>query len=135
MLFIFDNQCSPRLAEGLRILEEGNTLSSIPCTVTHIKDLIPANSSDALVIETAGKNDGVIITYDRDFKDIKNHGQLYAQYKVGVVYFRSYKNVLRYWDLVLSFVNHWEDLKSMVNSTTKPFIIEVTLKGLSIKQI
>ncbi len=135
MLFIFDNQCSPRLANGLNILEQGNTLSPYQCEVKHIRELIPSNSDDVDVTKAAGDNEAILITYDRDFKELKQFGELYKQHNVGVVFFRSYKKVLRYWDLVLSFVNHWEELKRKVAETKKPFVFEITLKGISEKEI
>src|SRR4249920_917400 len=122
MLFIFDNQCSPRLAHGLNILEEGNLLSPFQCQVKHVRDFIPADSKDEEVIALAGKHDAIIITYDRDFKEINLRAKLYKQHNVGIVFFRSYKKVLRYWDIVLSFINHWEDLKKMISEIEKPFI-------------
>ena len=135
MLFIFDNNCSPRLSRGLNILEEGNTLSPIQCEVKHIRELIDSNATDIEVIEAAGKYNGIIITYDKDFKELREHAKYYQQYNVGVIFFKSYKKVLRYWDIVLSFVNHWEELKKLVSENNKPFVIEVTLKGISLKSI
>ncbi len=131
MLFIFDNQCSQRLANGLNILEEGNKLSPHQCTVKHIKDLIPGNSTDEKVIETAGINKGIIITYDKDFRELKQHYPLYERHKVGVAFFRSPKKVLRYWDIVVSFINHWEKLKENIYNDKAPFAYEVTLRGIS----
>lgn len=120
---------------GINILEEGNDRSPYQSEVKHIADFIPRNSDDDLVYALAGQKNAVIVTYDRDFKEISQKANLYKQNKVGVVYFRSYKKVLRYWDIVLSFINHWEDLKRMIAETEKPFIIEVTLQGLSSKTL
>src|SRR5258706_3026439 len=130
LLFILDNQCSPRMASGLRILEEGNERSPYQSEVRHIRELMPANSDDQVVYEFAGQKDAIVITYDRDFKEISQRAKLYKENRVGVIYFRSSKKVLRYWDIVVSFITHWEDLKKLVTETEKPFIIEVTLQGL-----
>jgi predicted nuclease of predicted toxin-antitoxin system len=135
MLFIFDNQCSQRLANGLNILEEGNLLSPIQCQVKHIREFIPGSSTDEEVISLAIKLDGIIVTYDRDFKETKLRAKLYKENNVGVVFFRSYKNVLRYWEIVLSFINNWEKLKKMISETQKPFIIEVTKNGLNVREL
>jgi len=131
--FLFDNQCSQRMATGLNILEEGNDRSLRQSKVSHVKDHIPGNSDDEKVIELAGSLGAVIITYDKGFKTIKQRWALYKQYKVGILYFRSYKDVLRYWDIVESFVGQWEEIKEEVDKTEMPFVIEVTKNGFSNK--
>jgi predicted nuclease of predicted toxin-antitoxin system len=131
MVFIFDNNCSPRLTKGLSILEEGNSKSPLQSTVYHITDFIPANSPDEDVIKTAGEKSATIVTYDRDFKAIKSHADLYHQHQCGVVFFRSYKDKLIYWDIVVTFIGYWEDIKQKVNTVQKPFILQVTNKGIS----
>ncbi len=84
-----------------------------------------------MVIETAGINKGIIITYDRDFRELKQKFPLYEQHNVGVVFYRSNKKVLRYWDIVVSFISGWEKLKAEINDDNPPFAYEVTLRGVS----
>jgi hypothetical protein len=119
------------MATGLNILEEGNTLSPLQCEVRHETELMPGNTDDDKFTVEAGKMNAVIITYDRDFKEVKSKWPLYRKHKVGVVFFRSYKDILRYWDIVVSFINHWEKLKHEVNENNPPFVFEITLKGIS----
>jgi predicted nuclease of predicted toxin-antitoxin system len=130
LLFIFDNQGSPRLATGLRILEEGNDRSPLQCEVRHIREYMPGDSEDEVVYKFAGQKDAIVITYDRDFKEISQKARLYKKNKVGVLYFRSTKNSLRYWDLVVSFITQWEELKKLVSETAKPFVFEISLRGI-----
>ena len=68
MLYIFDNQCPPGLAQGLALLENGNRNSDIKVKVKHISELISSNSTDEKIIECAGSSKGIIITLDKDFK-------------------------------------------------------------------
>lgn len=131
MYFIFDNQCSHRLAKGLALLEEGNKRSPIQCTIKHVSELIPGSSTDEEVIIEAGKRSAIIITYDRDFKELRNHAKLYKEHNCGVVFFRSYKNVLIYWEIVLSFINRWEEIKEMCKNRKRPFVLEVSKRGVS----
>lgn len=135
MLFILDNNCSPRLALGMNILEEGNDLSPYSGQIRHIQDYAPGDTGDTDVYILAAKKNAVVVTYDRDFKNVVKKAKSSNEDRAGVVYFRSYKHIKRYWDIVISFVCHWEHLKKMIAETEKPFLIEVTLQGLSKKEI
>lgn len=68
MLFILDNNCSPRLALGLNILEEGNDRSPYQSEIKHIQDFMPGDTDDFDVYALAAKNNAVVVTYDRDLK-------------------------------------------------------------------
>lgn len=81
------------MAKGLDYLEEGNTLSPFQSKVRHIRDFIPANSDDNEVIKEVGKQNAILITYDKDFKEFKQKWPLYKQYNIGVFWFESTKKV------------------------------------------
>ena len=130
MTYIFDENYSYRLAEGLSILEEGNVRSSIKTKITHVKQLGLQSATDEEIIEHAGKIKGVIITMDKDFKHMKHYYALYKAHHCGVIVFRSSKNVIHYWDIVKSFINKWEELKVELSNNTPPFAFQINSKGI-----
>jgi predicted nuclease of predicted toxin-antitoxin system len=130
MLFIFDNNCPPALAKGLNLIEEGNDRSPIKVKVSHVRDFLNENATDEEIIKCAGENKGIIITYDKDFKHIKHYYALYRDFKVGVVFYKSGKH-MNYWEMVKTFINRWEEMKSNVKDSNLPFAFEVNSKGVN----
>ena len=121
--------CSPKIAEGLNLLKEGNKRSPIHAKVMHITKLIKANATDEQVIEVTGRNKGTIVTFDKGFKTIKLRYKLYKQHNIGVILFHSYKEVVYYWDFVKAFILKWEQLKEAIKKEKIPFLYEITTSG------
>lgn len=130
MLYIFDENYSYRLANGLSLIEQGNFKSKFPVEITHVKLLGLEGASDERLIEEAGKRNGVIITMDKDFRHMKHYYSLYKKYSTGVIIFRSSKGVIHYWDIVKSFISKWEELKEEVSNDNLPFAYQINLKGI-----
>lgn len=131
MLFIFDAHCSQRLAEGLNLIEEGNTKSPLQSVIKHIKSFAKGNATDIEIIGILKNEDAILITYDKDFRHDKAYFALYKKYQIGVIFFRSYKDVIHYWDIVKAFIKEWEDIKKMCSTEPKPFAIELNNRGFS----
>jgi predicted nuclease of predicted toxin-antitoxin system len=130
MTYIFDENYSYRLAEGLRLIEEGNLRSKIKIEITHVKFLQLEGATDEQLIEAAGKLGGTIITMDKDFRHMKHYYLLYKKFKAGVVIFRSSKGAIHYWDIVRSFINRWQELKEEISKATHPFAYQINSKGI-----
>lgn len=133
MLYIFDENYSYRIAEGLNLLESGNSRPNQPAvSVKHITKLTGRTGApDTEVIETAGEHGGILFTKDKDFRQIKAMEQLYRRHKVGVVFFKQHKNGLLYWDNVKTLINRWEDLKAKLINEIAPFAYQVSKDGVS----
>jgi predicted nuclease of predicted toxin-antitoxin system len=130
MIFIFDENYSPKFAEGLSLLEQGNHKSKNKVEVHHIiKFFGKKGATDEEIIEFLSKKNAVIITQDSDFKRIKHYKSLYKEHKVGAVFFKTYKQ-LTYWDMLISLLQKWEDLKEKLSKDTLPFVYEVNKKGI-----
>lgn len=138
MVIIFDENYSPKLADGIRLLEQGNTKNKPIAEVWHILalaeslNLKPKSSSsymDEEVIEIAGKKRGIIITQDNDFRRIKHLHQLYKDHKVGVIFFQTPKGKISYWDIVKVFVQNWNELKTIIQKEDTPFCFNVKSRG------
>jgi len=130
MKYIFDENFSHRLAQGLNLIEQGNLKSKVQAEITHVKFLDLEGKTDEKIIEIAGKNNGIIITMDKDFRHMKHYFALYKMHKTGVVIFRSSKGKLSYWDIVKSFINKWEDLKESIVCESTPFAFQINTKGI-----
>ena len=130
MVYIFDENYSYRLAQGLSLIEQGNLKSKIPIEITHVKLLGLQGASDEDIIEEAGRRKGVIITMDKDFRHMKHYYNLYKTHGTGGVIFRSSKGVIHYWDIVTSFINKWEKLKEEIKNDSLPFAYQINKQGI-----
>ena len=132
MLFIFDENYSHRIADGLNLLEQGNRKSPIQVTATHILTLTNGKTGepDEVVIKIAGIKKGIIFTKDKDFKHIKSVAPLYKAHKVGVVFLKQYKKGLSYWDNLKILIDQWENLKETLSKDTPPFVYQLSDDGV-----
>jgi predicted nuclease of predicted toxin-antitoxin system len=130
MKFIFDENFSHRLAEGLNLIEQGNFKSKVQIEITHVKLLGLSGAMDEQIIENAGKSKSIIVTMDKDFKHKKHYYSLYKQHKAGVIIFMSSNKAIHYWDIVKSFINKWEELKAEIINNSPPFAYQINMKGI-----
>ncbi len=130
MVLVFDEMYSPDLALGLSILERAKERSPYKVEVKHIEELAGKKGSlDEEVIEIAGKNDGVILTKDNDFRTLKHYYPLYKKHNTGVIFFHSTSKKFVFWDMVVSFINNWERIKEISCNEKPPFIYKIGLTG------
>jgi len=86
MFFLFDENVPYKFVQGLALIEESNHKSRIKVKLSHPRLLGNEGYSDEEQIKMAGKHDGIIISFDKDFKHIKSYYPLYNQYNVGIVF-------------------------------------------------
>lgn len=130
MVLLFDQNVPVKIAEGLQLLEQANYKSKYKTEVTHISILGKNGISDEDVIQLAGDLKATIITFDADFKHKKHYYKLYMEYNVGIVLFKSSKNVINYWDNVVLIISKWEELKEKISKVKKPFALELGKTGI-----
>ena len=94
MLIIFDENFPQKIAEGLNLIESTNRDTILHCEITHPYLINKGGTEDDDWITYAGKKDAIIMTFDKDFKDIKAKGRLYNEHKVGVFFFKFDKKEL-----------------------------------------
>ena len=111
MLFIFDENFSKNLAEGLNLLEKSNPSSIIPVDVISAEKLMGRRgASDPELIEAAG-SDGIVITKDKDFKQIKLYTDIIEATGAKVLFFKPSKKLIFFWDILSATVERWEEMK------------------------
>lgn len=131
MKIIFDENYSQKLAEGLNLLEQGNKKEKNKLEVTHIVKITgKMGTEDEKVVEIAGKNNGIIVTLDKDFKRIKHLHNLYKKFNVGVIYYKTSNDNIGYWNMVKSIITRWEEVKNKIDSETVPFAYVIDKRGM-----
>ena len=128
MRFIFDENFSKRLAEGLDLLEKSNPGSKIPVDVISSEALMGCRgSSDEDIIKAMGI-DGVLITKDKDFKQIKLLKGVIEPCNAKVLFYKSSNKLVFFWDLLTATVTRWEEIKEVLNRPTPPFVYEFDIR-------
>ena len=129
MLIIFDENFPQKIAEGLNLIESTNRDTILHCEITHPYLINKGGTEDDDWITYAGKKDAIIMTFDKDFKDIKAKGRLYNEHKVGVFFFKFDKKEKMYWQIVKLFVNNFEEMKKLILEVPRPFVYRISSKG------
>ena len=130
MYFLFDENVPHKFVQGLALIEESNHKSQIKVKLSHPRLIENEGASDEEQIQIAGKNDGIIISFDKDFKHIKSYYPLYKKHKVGIVFLKLSKEESNYWGIVKLVVNKWEELKRLLKDHEKPFAYQVSKHGI-----
>ena len=130
MFFLFDENVPYKFVEGLALIEESNHKSPIKAIISHPRALKNQGASDEEQIQAAGKHNGIIVTFDKDFKHIKSYYPLYKEHKVGVVFLKLTKEDSNYWGIVKLVINKWEEMKLLLKDHEKPFAYQVSKQGI-----
>lgn len=130
MFFLFDENVPYKFVQGLILIEESNHKSPIKVKLSHPRLINNEGASDEEQIHMAGKNDGAIISFDKDFKHIKSYYPLYKKHKVGIIFLKLSKEESNYWGIVKLVINKWEDLKRLLKDHERPFAYQVSKSGI-----
>lgn len=130
MFFLFDENVPYKFVKGLALMEEANHKSNINATIMHPRDIGNEGASDEEQIKYAGARQGIIVSFDKDFKHMKSYYPLYREFNVGTVVLNLSKKEANYWGIVKAIIYRWEDLKATLDNTERPFIYEITSRGI-----
>lgn len=130
MFFLFDENVPYKFVKGLSLIEEANHKSKVKAFIIHPRDVPNEGASDEEQIKYAGKHKGIIVSFDKDFKHMKSYYPLYREFKVGAVVLNLTKKESNYWGIVKAIINKWEDLKTTLQSAERPFIYEISVRGI-----
>lgn len=126
MKLIFDENVPNKLVEGLISLTF--LASNLNTEISSVKLLNKPGTPDEEVLELVGKN-GILITYDKDFKTQRNLYSIIKEYNIGVFFIRQPK-IKTSWDLVQLVIQHWKEILEKAETEKRPFLFEVTKKGV-----
>jgi len=130
MFFLFDENVPYKFVLGLALIEESNHKSPIKVKLSHPRLLENEGASDEDQIKIAGKHDGIIVSFDKDFKHIKSYYPLYKEHNVGIVFLKLSKNESNYWGIVKLVISKWEEIKRILIDHEKPFAYQVSKNGI-----
>lgn len=132
MLLIFDENFSKNLAQGLNLLEKSNPAREILAEVISAEELMGRRgATDEELIKEAGRRKGIIITKDKDFKQIKLLEKIIEGSGTKVLFFKFSKKTIRFWDILSAIVSRWEELKEKLNKNPPPYVYQFDNKGIS----
>jgi predicted nuclease of predicted toxin-antitoxin system len=133
MLFVFDENFSKHLAEGLHLLEKSNPSNKIAVDVTSAEVLMGRRgATDPELYKAAGKRGGVLFTKDKDFRQIKIYEKIIEQHRAKVLFLKSSKKMIYFWDILIAIVNRWDEIKEKLSDDAPPYIYEFDIKhGIS----
>jgi len=126
MYILFDENFPDKLVEGIASLTTIASNSHIQ--ITSVMLLNKASTPDAQVLDLVGKN-GILITYDKDFKTQQHLYPIIKSYNIGVFFVRQ-PRIKTYWLLVQLIIEHWQKILLLAENTERPFIFEVTKNGV-----
>jgi predicted nuclease of predicted toxin-antitoxin system len=130
MLFVFDENFSKNLAAGLDLLEKSNPASKIAVDVTSAEVFMGKRGADDPVLyEAVGKVGGVVITKDKDFKQVKLLDSVIEQHKAKVLFFRSSKKLILFWDILIAMIENWEEIKEKLSNDAPPYVYEFDIRA------
>ena len=128
MLFVFDENFSKKLAEGLDLLEKSNPSSIIPVDVISAEAFMgKRGATDPEIIFKMKKGD-VLITKDKDFKYWKLLRKAIEEKEVKVLFFMHSKKLIFFWDMLTAMIEKWEQMKEKMNEDVPPYIYEFDIR-------
>lgn len=127
MRIVFDENVPDCISIALTTLAE--IAFSQKLEITSVSLLNIAGEPDEQVLHAVGK-DGILITYDKDFKRQRALYHIIKQHEIGVFWVRQPK-VKTVWLLAQLMVAQWDTMLEKANTVDRPFLFEVTKNGVS----
>lgn len=117
-----DENMAPQLARALNIIQEHlNSEEKKTITVLSIKDAFKEGIADEDWIPTVGKEKGIVITQDRRIQSSRHQRELYMQHGVGIIFLKSPKSGMTFWQMFKHIVDWWDEIKQIARKNTPPF--------------
>lgn len=111
------------------MLEKSNPGSKIPVDVTSAEALMGRRgATDEELIEAAG-SDGVVITKDKDFKQIKLYAPVIELTGARILFYKHSKKLTYFWDILTATVVRWEEIKERLNKPKPPYVYEFDIRS------
>ena len=129
MRFVFDENFSRHLAEGLDLLEKSNPGRIIQVDIISAEGLMGRRgATDPELIKAAGP-DGVVFTKDKDFKQIKLYAPVIEATGAKVLFYKYSKKMILFWDILTETVARWEEIKEKMSRPKPPFVYEFDIRA------
>jgi hypothetical protein len=117
-----DENIAPQLARALNIVQEHlNKEEKREILVLSLKDLFGEKTPDESWIPVIGRENGVVITQDRRIQLTRHQRELYIENGVGIIFLKSPKTGMTFWQMFKHLVEWWEDIKQIAIKNKTPF--------------
>jgi len=117
-----DENMAPQLARAMDIIQEHlNSEEKKAIKVLSLKDEFGEGIKDEEWIPIVGKEKGIVITQDRRIQFSRHQRELYMQHGVGIIFLKSQKTGMSFWQMFNHIVHWWDDIKIIARKHTPPF--------------
>jgi hypothetical protein len=117
-----DENLAPQLAKALDIIQDHlNNEEKKAIKVLSLTDVFYEGIKDEDWIPLIGREKGVVITQDRRIQHSRHQRELYLYYGVGIIFLKSTKTGLSFWQMFKHIVLWWDDIKQIVRKNEPPF--------------
>ena len=127
MLLIFDENVPDCIVNALVSLTP--IAFPEPVLITSVLKLGLLGHPDEEVLHAVGK-DGILITYDKDFKRQRSLSHIINQHEIGVFWIRQPK-IKTAMILAQILVKHWPVVLQTAHAKNRPFLYEIESSGVS----
>lgn len=92
-------------------------------------------ATDSELINAAGP-EGDVITKDKDFRQIKLYASVIEASGAKVLFYKHSKKLVYFWDILITTVTRWEELKEKLIRSKPPYVYEFDIRsGISERQL
>ena len=113
---------APQLARALEIIQSHlNIEEKKAIQVLSIVDEFGEATKDEEWIPKIGAEGGIVITDDRRIQTSRHQRELYIQHGVGIIFLKSPKTGMSFWQMFTHLVEWWGDIKHIARHNKPPF--------------
>jgi hypothetical protein len=117
-----DENIAPQLAKALNIVQEHlNFEEKKAIEVLSLKDVFHEGIKDEEWIPAIGSQNGIVVTQDRRIQHSRHQRELYTQHGVGIIFLKSPKTGMTFWQMFKHLVEWWDDIKQIARKHKTPF--------------
>jgi len=117
-----DENIAPQMAHAFDTVQAHlNKKEKRHFEVYSIKEIFGEGATDEEWIPKIGSEKGIVITQDRRIQQCKHQRELYKSHGVGIIFLKTPKGGLSFWDMFKHLVNWWDKIKSLCIKNKPPF--------------
>jgi hypothetical protein len=136
MIIYIDENLPPQLAEGLNKLQEPlNKRNKTNFEIKSIKTVFGEGIKDEEWIPKAGEEKAIAITKDFKIQTTRHQKNLCEDYGLGIFFFSMPSSGLKYWDIVKSIINKWENILKTIEFSKAPYAYRFSVRSSKIEKL
>jgi len=117
-----DENIAPQMANAFNIMQSHlNKEEKKSIEVYSIADVCGEGVDDEEWIPIIAKDNSIVITQDRRIQHSRHQRELYQSEGIGVIFLKSQKNGMSFWEMFKHLVKWWDDIKAICRKNKPPF--------------